>query len=153
MKKRPKRPESGRPIKVMTFQSNFWNIAINALQVISGHIKVNDVINILEFMGVRQMILEIATIKIKPGMDREFEAAVTKAAPIFSAARGCTSMKLRRCLENPETYLLFVEWVTLENHTVDFRESENFQEWRKLIGDCLDGNPEAVHYNVAVEGF
>ncbi len=99
------------------------------------------------------MVLEIATINIKRGMDSDFEAAVKKAIPLFSGAEGCKSMKLQRCLEKPEMYLLFVEWVTLENHTVDFRGSESFQEWRSLIGDCLDGAPEAVHYNVVVEGF
>ena len=99
------------------------------------------------------MILEIATIKIKDGTDQAFKTAVEEAVPLFQSARGCQSMNLRRCVEEPNTYLLFVEWETLENHTVDFRESDAFQKWRGLIGDYLAETPSAVHYEIVVQGF
>ena len=69
------------------------------------------------------MILEIAQIDVKPGMEAEFEAGVKKAAPIFKRAKGCKFMTLQRSHEKPQRYRLFVQWETLENHTKDFRES------------------------------
>ena len=69
------------------------------------------------------MILEIAQIEVKAGMEKAFEEGVTKAAPIFQRARGCRGMELQRSVEHPSRYRLFVRWQTLENHTVDFRGS------------------------------
>ena len=89
------------------------------------------------------MILEIAQIDVKPGMEAEFEAGVAKAGPLFQRAKGCTGMILQRSLEKPERYRLFVQWETLENHIVDFRGSADFAEWRGLVGHCFASAPEA----------
>jgi heme-degrading monooxygenase HmoA len=99
------------------------------------------------------MILEIAQIDIKPGMEQDFESGVGKATPIFKRARGCRGLELRRSIEKPNRYRLFVKWETLENHTVDFRGSADFQEWRKLVGHCFAAPPDVEHTKVAVPGF
>lgn len=99
------------------------------------------------------MIREIAQIEIKPGLESEFEGAVAKAAPLFKRARGCHGMALERSLERPSRYRLFVLWETLERHTVDFRGSADFQEWRKLVGHCFASPPEVEHTTETVKGF
>ena len=99
------------------------------------------------------MILEIAQIAVKPGLESEFEAGVAKAAPIFRRAQGCKGMELQRSIEKPGRYRLFVKWETIENHTVDFRGSADFQEWRKLVGHCFASPPEVEHVAQAVKGF
>ena len=99
------------------------------------------------------MILEIARIGVRPGMEPEFEAGVTKAAALFRRAKGCISMELQRSIEKPNRYRLFVKWETLENHTVDFRNSADFQEWRSLVGPCFEKPPEVEHTQQAVHGF
>lgn len=99
------------------------------------------------------MILEIAHIEIKPGMENDFEAGVKNAAPVFKRAKGCKGMTLQRSHEKPARYRLFVQWETLENHTKDFRESADFQEWRKLVGHCFAAPPEVEHVREVVKGF
>ena len=99
------------------------------------------------------MVVEIAQIEIKPGLEAEFEAGVKKAVSIFQRARGCSGMELHRSVEKPQRYRLFVKWETVENHTVDFRGSEDFQEWRKLVGHCFASPPEVEHTREAVKGF
>ena len=99
------------------------------------------------------MILEIAQIDVKPGTEKEFEAGVNKAAPLFKRAKGCRGLSLQRSVEKPERYRLFVKWDTVENHTVDFRGSADFQEWRKLVGHCFASPPEVEHVREAVSGF
>lgn len=99
------------------------------------------------------MILEIAQIDIKPGMESEFEAGVKAAAPLFKRAKGCHGMELQRSIEKPARYRLFVKWETLENHTVDFRGSPDFQDWRKLVGHCFAAPPDVEHTSQAVNGF
>jgi len=99
------------------------------------------------------MVTEIAQIEVKPGMEAEFEAGVAKAAPVFKRAKGCKAMRLERSIEMPQRYRLFVAWETLENHTVDFRGSPDFQEWRTLVGHCFAAPPAVEHTQEAVKGF
>jgi heme-degrading monooxygenase HmoA len=95
--------------------------------------------------GAAGMILEIAQIDVKPGLEAEFEAGVAKAAPLFARAKGCKGMELQRSVEKKRRYRLFVTWETLENHTVDFRNSADFAAWRKLVGHCFETAPEVDH--------
>jgi heme-degrading monooxygenase HmoA len=99
------------------------------------------------------MILEIAQIDVKPGMEAEFETGVKNAAPLFKRAKGCTGMALQKSHEKPQRYRLFVKWDTLENHTVDFRGSADFQEWRKLVGHCFASPPDVEHVTEALHAF
>jgi heme-degrading monooxygenase HmoA len=99
------------------------------------------------------MVFESAELLIKPGMEEEFEARVREAVPLFRRARGCESMQLQRGIENPRAYRLLVRWQTLEDHTVHFRGSEDFQAWRSLVGHCFDGAPNVTHLDAVLEGF
>ena len=80
------------------------------------------------------MITEIAQIEIKPGSEKDFEAAVAKARAAFGRSNGFHGLELHRSIEKPQRYRLMVKCRTLESHTVEFRGSENFAEWRALVG-------------------
>ena len=99
------------------------------------------------------MVTEIAQIDVKPGMEAEFEAGVKKATPLFKRAKGCKSATLQRSVEKPARYRLFLQWETLENHTVDFRGSVDFHEWRKLVGHCFASPPEVEHVREVAKAF
>lgn len=99
------------------------------------------------------MILEVAQIEVKPGMESEFEAGVAAAVPLFQRAKGCKRMELQTSLEVPSRYRLFVTWETLENHTVDFRQSADFQAWRGYVGHCFASPPQVEHLQRVVQGF
>lgn len=99
------------------------------------------------------MIHEIAEITIKPDTRAAFEAAVREAVPLFQRATGCLSMRIERTIERPETYRLVIGWATLENHTVDFRGSEDFQAWRGLVGGFFAEPPKVEHTETVVTGF
>jgi quinol monooxygenase YgiN len=101
----------------------------------------------------RVMITEIAQIEVKPGMESDFEAGVKNAAPIFKRAKGCHGMELHRSIEKPSRYRLFVTWETVDDHTVGFRGSPDFQEWRKLVGHCFASQPEVEHVQQVMHGF
>ena len=99
------------------------------------------------------MITEIAQIDVKPGMEKDFEAGVAKAAPVFKRAKGCHGLTLEKSIEKPSRYRLFVQWETVENHTVDFRGSADFAEWRKLVAHCFAQPPQVEHVKQVVKGF
>ncbi len=95
------------------------------------------------------MILEIADIRIKPGTQTGFEAAIEKGVKdVIQKARGFKGYKINKGIESPERYVLMIFWQTLENHTVDFRESPAFQEWRALVGPYFAVPPAVEHYTL-----
>src|SRR5712691_6714498 len=91
------------------------------------------------------MITEIAQIDVKPGTEKDFEAAVAKARPLFLRAKGGKGFELHKSIEKPSRYRLMAKWDTLENHTVDFRGSEDFAAWRGLVGQYFASPPEVEH--------
>ena len=92
------------------------------------------------------MILEVAILDVKPGQETEFEEAFGKAQGIISSMQGYVSHQLQKCVENTSRYILLVNWQSLEDHTVGFRESEQYQEWRTLLHHFYDPFPEVEHY-------
>lgn len=99
------------------------------------------------------MIKEVAMLTIDPAKAADFEAAVAKAAPFFKSAPGCHGMSLERVIETPGSYALVVQWATLEAHIVDFRGSDNFQQWRALAGPFFTQPPHVAHTEVAANYF
>lgn len=97
------------------------------------------------------MVLEQAVLPVRPGQEAEFEAAFRTARSIIASATGFRSLTLSRCVERPSGYLLLVEWETLEDHTVGFRESDAFQEWRRLLHHFYDPAPQVEHYERVLE--
>jgi heme-degrading monooxygenase HmoA len=99
------------------------------------------------------MILEYVRIRISGGMEAAFEEGVEKAAPLFRRAKGCRSMSLKRVEEERGAYVLMVGWDTIEDHMVHFRGSEDFKEWRKLVGHCFAEPPKVEHLHVVARYF
>jgi heme-degrading monooxygenase HmoA len=92
------------------------------------------------------MILELATIDIKPGTNAEFEINIEKAKSVISQSKGFLSIEVNKCIEQENRYVLKIYWETLEDHTIGFRESELFVAWRALIGQFFDSPPLVQHY-------
>lgn len=89
------------------------------------------------------MFVEIAEITVT---DPEgFEAAVAEAKPFFLRAKGCHGLQLHRVVEAPDVYRLVVKWETVEYHTVTFRNSDDFQEWRRLASPFFAAPPKVTH--------
>lgn len=78
------------------------------------------------------MILESAMLQVKPGMEQDYEESFRKASKIISTMKGYISHELHRCMEVEGKYLLLVRWESLEDHTVGFRQSNEYQEWKAL---------------------
>ena len=92
------------------------------------------------------MILEVAHLQVIPGQEADFEVAFAQAQEIISAMEGYLCHDLQRCLENASHYLLLVRWTTLEAHTVGFRTSVQYQQWRSLLHHFYEPFPEVFHF-------
>ena len=95
------------------------------------------------------MILELADIRIPPGKQAEFDAAIKKGVEtVIAKAKGFKGYKVNKGIESPERYVLMIFWETLENHTVDFRGSAAFAEWRAIVGPFFAGPPTVEHFTL-----
>ena len=92
------------------------------------------------------MILEMAALNLKPGTAPAFESAIRKARPLIEASDGFQRMEVRPCLETTNRYLLLVWWDSVESHTLGFRQSERYEEWRNLLHDFYDPFPVVEHF-------
>jgi heme-degrading monooxygenase HmoA len=93
------------------------------------------------------MIIEHALLQIKPNSNAEFEAAFEIAQHIISSMQGYNSHELLKCIENPNQYLLWVKWDALEDHTIGFRTSPQYQEWKALLHHFYEPFPEVIHFS------
>ena len=92
------------------------------------------------------MILEIATLDVRPGAAAAFERDFALAQPFIAAAPGYVSHELQHCLENPDRYVLLVRWQTLKDHTEGFRKSAGYLEWKRLLHHHYDPFPTVEHF-------
>lgn len=92
------------------------------------------------------MILEVALLDVRPAQAEAFEEAFREAQHILSAMPGYLGHELGRCAEEPSRYVLLVRWQTLEDHTVGFRGSPEYQRWRRLLHHFYDPFPKVEHF-------
>jgi heme-degrading monooxygenase HmoA len=97
------------------------------------------------------MILEVAMLDVIPGQEDEFEAAFATASGIIASMPGHKAHELQRCVERPSRYVLLVRWETLEDHTVGFRGSPQYQEWKALLHHFYDPFPTVEHFTPVIE--
>ncbi|HFD31549.1 MAG TPA: antibiotic biosynthesis monooxygenase [Gammaproteobacteria bacterium] len=92
------------------------------------------------------MILEVAILDVIKGQETLFENNFKQAEKIISTMKGYVSHQLQHCIEKPNRYILLVNWETLEDHTIGFRQSKEYLEWKKLLHHFYDPFPVVEHY-------
>lgn len=92
------------------------------------------------------MILEIAQLQVRPGLAAEFEAAFSMAQHIIASMPGYLGHQLQKCIERDHHYMLLVTWRSVEDHEIGFRQSAQYQAWRKLLHHFYDPFPTVLHY-------
>ena len=95
------------------------------------------------------MILELADIRIHPGQQAAFDKAIQRGVEeVIAKAKGFQGYKVNKGIESPERYILQIFWDTLDNHTVDFRQSPAFAEWRAIVGPFFARPPAVEHFDL-----
>lgn len=92
------------------------------------------------------MILEIALLNVIPGEESNFEKNFAAAEQFIMAISGYISHDLQRCIEVPNRYVLLVKWKNLEDHTIGFRQSPEYTQWKSLLHHFYDPFPTVEHF-------
>lgn len=92
------------------------------------------------------MILEAATLHVKPGSMNDFESAFRSAYDIISTMKGYLGHELYKCVENKDEYILLIRWNAIKDNTIGFRQSPQYKEWVELLQPFYNPQPEVKHY-------
>ncbi len=93
------------------------------------------------------MILEAAVLSVRAGQSEEFQVAFREARRIIASMPGYQSCELGRCVERPDEFLLLVRWASLDAHQIGFRQSPEYQEWKRLLHHFYEPFPTVSHYH------
>jgi heme-degrading monooxygenase HmoA len=92
------------------------------------------------------VVLELAVLNVIEGEEADFERAFREARGIIASMPGFVSLELQKCIEQPNRYVLLVQWAKLEDHTIGFRQSSEYQRWKALLHHFYDPFPTVEHY-------
>ncbi|GAA1290614.1 antibiotic biosynthesis monooxygenase [Saccharothrix xinjiangensis] len=92
------------------------------------------------------MILEVAQLAVRPGLEADFEEAFAEARTVIARSPGFVSLELQRSVEHTSRYLLLVRWERLEDHTTGFRQGPLYPRWQALLHHFYDPFPSVEHY-------
>ena len=93
------------------------------------------------------MILEHVILPVRADRSAEFEEAFVEARLLVEASAGFRGLSLTRGVEQPETYLLLVEWDSVEAHETGFRGSAAYARWSELLHGFYDPFPTVTHFD------
>lgn len=94
------------------------------------------------------MVIEIADFKVSSDQREAFSEAITRAAgTVLATSQGYRGHQILACRETPERFILTVQWDSVEDHMVNFRQSPAFADWRAIIGPFFTQPPHMEHFD------
>jgi quinol monooxygenase YgiN len=98
------------------------------------------------------VVIEYIRYRIPPDDRDRFEAAYRDAAASLDASEHCLGFELSHGVEEPEHYILRIEWDSLDGHEQGFRRSPEFQPFLAAVRPFIDDIEEMRHYSVTPIG-
>lgn len=96
------------------------------------------------------MIVEHAWLSVDEGREEEFMVSVVGALAIIEGAPQCHGAQVQRQVEDPRIFLLLVQWASVQAH-MDFRESDQFVEWRARTAPFYASPAVVTHFSQPLE--
>jgi quinol monooxygenase YgiN len=93
------------------------------------------------------MVIEYIRYRIDAGRADEFERAYSAAASSLAASSHCLSYEVSRGVEDPESYVVRLEWDSVDGHEQGFRKSPEFQQFFSAVKPYFDDIAEMRHYD------
>jgi quinol monooxygenase YgiN len=92
------------------------------------------------------VIVEIALLKARPDAVDAMRNGLTAARAVIARAPGCLGSVFYQGIEEPDSFVLRIEWESVEAHLEDFRKGPLLAEWRSHFYDLLAETPKVTHY-------
>ena len=94
------------------------------------------------------MIVEYVRYAIAEDRREAFEQAYGQAQASLQASPHCLAYELSHCVEEPDHYILRIEWDSMDGHLEGFRKSEAFQAFLQAVRPFFHDIEEMRHNEV-----
>jgi len=94
------------------------------------------------------MVVEIAILEARPGEADNMRKGLEAARKVISQAKGYIDSTFQQGIEDPNRFVLYIKWQSVEDHTNGFRQGPLFPEWRSHWAQYMTGTPNVQHYQV-----
>jgi quinol monooxygenase YgiN len=98
------------------------------------------------------MIVEYIRYTVPPERAAEFEQAYRRAGEILDADEHCLRYEVARGVEEPEHFVVRIEWDSVEGHEKGFRTSARFADFFADVRPFFDLIQEMKHYQPRFAG-
>jgi quinol monooxygenase YgiN len=92
------------------------------------------------------MVLEIAEFTAIDGKADEFATGASRGVEVIRRAEGCHSAQVSQSVEDPQQFVLLIQWHRIENHLDTFRNGPLFSEYRSHIAGLFVDQPRVRHF-------
>ena len=92
------------------------------------------------------MIVEIALLTAKSGLQDQVRDGLRAGRPVIARMPGHVDSVFHQGLEEPESFVLRIEWETLAAYRESFLQTELLTEWRSHFAHLLAGAPKVMPY-------
>ena len=92
------------------------------------------------------MTTEIIRYRIAAANAQAFEAAYRQAEPTLQSSEHCLAYRLLRGHEEPDNWILIIEWDSVQGHEQGFRKEPGFREFFALVKPFFADIQEMKHY-------
>ena len=92
------------------------------------------------------MVVEYIRYHVDADRSEEFERAYSEAAASLEASSHCLAYEIARGVEDPEAYIVRIEWDSVEGHEQGFRKSSEFGDFFSAVKPFFDDIEEMRHY-------
>lgn len=98
------------------------------------------------------MIIEYIRYSIPEERRADFERAYGEAAPVLDGSEHCLRYEVSHGVEEPEHYVVRIEWDSIEGHERGFRGSPEFRTFFEAVRPFFDDIEEMRHYEATSVG-
>jgi len=94
------------------------------------------------------MVVEYIRYTVPPARAEDFQAAYQRAGQVLNADPHCVRWEVARGAEEPEHFVVRIEWDSIGGHEQGFRSSPQFGEFFAAVQPFFDQIQELKHYQV-----
>ena len=98
------------------------------------------------------MVVEYIRYSIPSQQADEFEDAYREAGAILADDGRCLAYEVCRGIEDPDHYVVRIEWESVEAHEQGFRRGPEFGAFYALVKPYFDAIEEMTHYQPTTMG-
>lgn len=90
--------------------------------------------------------IEIIRYNIPPDLQVSFEKAYREASIFLESSPFCLGYKIIHGHEEPQHYIVIIQWTSVDEHLNGFRKSEQFPAFFRLVKPFFNNIEEMKHY-------